>query len=49
MIQLSFYVIFLNLLFSIMEKIIYDYSIGRKLKYTSYGIVFVSWPIILLY
>lgn len=34
MIQLSFYVIFLILLFSIMGKIIYDYSKGRKLKYT---------------
>ncbi len=49
MIQLSFYVIFLILLFSIMGKIIYDYSKGRKLKYTSYGIAFISWLIILLY
>lgn len=35
MIQLAFYVIFLILLSSIMGKIIYDYSKGRKLKYTS--------------
>jgi len=46
MIQLSFYVIFLILLFSIMGKILYDYSKGAKLKYTSYGITFVSWLII---
>ena len=46
MIQLSFYVIFLILLFSIMGKILYDYSKGAKLEYTSYGITFVSWLII---
>ena len=46
MIQLSFYVIFLILLFFIMGKIIYDYSKGNKLKYESYGIDFVSWLII---
>ena len=46
MIQLSFYVIFWFLLFFIMGKIIYDYIKGRKLKYTSYGIAFVSWLII---
>ena len=46
MIQLAFYVIFLILLSSIMGKIIYDYLKGRKLKYTSYGIAFVSWLII---
>ena len=38
--------IFLILLFSITGKMIYDYSKGRKLKYTSYGIAFVSWLII---
>ena len=39
MVQLAFNMIFLILLFSIMGKIIYDYLKGRKLKYTSYGIV----------
>ena len=47
MIQLLFYLIFLTLLFSIMGKIIYDYLKGCKLKYTSYGIAFVSWLMIL--
>ncbi len=42
MIQLVFYVIFLILLFSITGKILYDYSKGVKLKYTSYGLAFVS-------
>lgn len=46
MIQLSFYVIFLILLFSIMGKIIYDYLKGCKLKYKSYGLAFVSGLII---
>ena len=46
MIQLAFYVIFLILLFSIMGKIIYDYIKGGKLKYTSYGFVFVCWLIV---
>lgn len=46
MIQLSFYVIFLILLFSIMGKIIYDYLKGHKLKYIHYGIAFISWLII---
>ena len=46
MIQLSFYVIFLILLFSITGKIIYDYLKGRKLKYIHYGIAFISWLII---
>ena len=48
MLQLSVNMIFLILLFSIMGKIIYDYSKSRKLKYTSYGIAFISWLIILL-
>ena len=43
MVQLAFNMIFLILLFSIMRKIIYDYLKGRKLKYTSYAIAFVSW------
>ena len=42
MIHLVFYVIFLILLFSITGKILYDYSKGAKLKYTSYGLAFVS-------
>ena len=46
MIQLSFYIIFLILLFSIMGKIIYDYLKGGKLKYKSYGLAFVSGLII---
>lgn len=46
MIQLTFYLIFLILLFFIMGKILYDYSKGAKLKYTSYGLAFVSWLII---
>lgn len=46
MIQLLFYLIFLILLFSITGKMIYDYIKGRKLKYTSYGMAFVSWLII---
>ena len=46
MIQLSFYIIFLILLFSIMGEIIYDYIKGGKLKYKAYGIAFVSWLII---
>ena len=46
MIQLAFNIIFLILLFSIMGKIIYDYLKGRKLKYKSYGLAFVSWLII---
>ena len=46
MIQLAFYLIFLILLFSIMEKIIYDYIKGRKLKYRSYGLTIVCWLII---
>ena len=46
MVQLAFNMIFLTLLFSIMGKIIYDYLKGRKLKYTSDGIAFVSWLII---
>ena len=37
---------FLILLFSITGKILYDYSKGVKLKYTSYGLAFVSWLII---
>ena len=47
MMQLAFNMILLILLFSIMGKIIYDYLKGCKLKYTSYGIAFVSWLIIL--
>lgn len=46
MIQLAFYLIFLILLFSIMEEIIYDYIKGRKLKYRSYGLTIVCWLII---
>ena len=46
MVQLAFNMIFLILLFSIMGKIIYDYLKGRKLKYKSYGLAFVSWLII---
>ena len=46
MIQLAFYLIFLILLFSIMGKIIYDYIIGHKLEYKSYGLTFVCWLII---
>ena len=46
MVQLASNMIFLILLLSIMGKIIYDYSKGAKLKYTSYGLAFVSWLII---
>lgn len=46
MIQLTFYLIFLILLFSIMGEIIYDYIKGGKLKYKAYGITSVSWLII---
>lgn len=46
MVQLAFNMIFLILLFSIMGKIIYDYLKGRKVKYKSYGLAFVSWLII---
>ena len=41
MVQLAFNMIFLILLFSITGKILYDYSKGAKLKYTSYGLAFV--------
>ena len=44
MIQLSFYIIFLILLFSIMGKIIYDYLKGGKLKYKSYGLALICTP-----
>lgn len=47
MVQLAFNMIFLILLFSIMGKIIHDDLKGRKIKYASYGIAFVSWLIII--
>ena len=46
MMQLSFNMIILILLFSIMGKIIYDYLKGRKLKCAYYSITFVIWLII---